>query len=128
MRATKDYANTRYSALDQINTGNALSRSWPAKTLLTEEGGMLILEESANDFLVVSSGLTVTFERDPDVDAKITGIASIEEVSRSDGNWTVNRRLNGDQSNQGRQLSMAPRQTRIYRVTLYATDRASAVH
>lgn len=100
-----------------------LSRSWPDKHLLTNDGAMLLLESKPDEFYVVGSGLTVTMTRDSDVDARVAGIASIEEVSRTDTDWKVVRRLNGDQSNQGRQLSMDPTQMRIYRVRLYAAER-----
>jgi len=60
------------------------------------------------------------------VDNKLSGIASIEEVSHEEGNWQTLRRLNGDQSNQGRQLSMAPHQVHLYRVILYTIDRSSS--
>ena len=70
--------------------------------------------------------MTISFARDPDTDSKLSGIASIEEVSRdTNGEWIALRRLNGDQSNQGRQLSMDPHRMRIYRVVLYATDRSA---
>jgi hypothetical protein len=49
----------------------------------------------------------VSFAHDPDVDDRLAVIASIEEVSKMQGQWVTLRRLNGDQSNQGRQLSMA---------------------
>ncbi|MGA2849110.1 MAG: DUF5597 domain-containing protein [Terracidiphilus sp.] len=98
-----------------------LSRSWPAKALLEEDGAMIILQTGANEFYIAGSGLTVSFFRDPDVDAKISGIASVEEVARSNGAWTTLRRLNGDQTNQGRQLSLAPHQVHAYRVILYST-------
>jgi hypothetical protein len=100
-----------------------LSRSWPAKSLLEDDGAMIILQSSVNEFYIAGSGLTVSFYRNPDVDAKVSGIASVEEVNRANGGWTTLRRLNGDQTNQGRQLAMAPHQINIYRVILYATDR-----
>jgi hypothetical protein len=100
-----------------------LSRSWPAKTLLTDDGAMLVLESAPDDFYVVGTGLTVTMLRDPDTDSRVAGIASIDEVTRSGEGWTVLRRLNGDQSNQGRQLTMDAHQVRIYRVRLYAAER-----
>ncbi|WP_188793532.1 DUF5597 domain-containing protein [Dyella nitratireducens] len=101
-----------------------LARSWPEKRLLTNDGAMLVLESGPDEFYVVGSGLTVTMTRDPDTDARVAGIASIEEVSRSSGaDWKVERRLNGDQSNQGRQLSMDASQMHIYRVRLYAAER-----
>ena len=48
----------------------------------------------------------------------------VEEVSRIGGKWAVVRRLNGDQTNQGRNLSLPATQVRIYRVALYSIDRA----
>jgi hypothetical protein len=100
-----------------------LARAWPDKRLLTDDGAMLVLESTADEFYIVGSGLTVSVTRDPDVDARVAGIASIEEVSRLGAEWKVERRLNGDQSNQGRQLSMDAREVRIYRVRLYAATR-----
>lgn len=98
----------------------ALSRSWPEKKLLTKDGAMLVLQASADEFYIAGSGLTVSIRRDPDSDARVAGISSIEEVSRSGAGWTLLRRLNGDQSNQGRQLMMDPQQMHIYRVRLHA--------
>ncbi|WP_158543488.1 DUF5597 domain-containing protein [Dyella solisilvae] len=100
-----------------------LARSWPEKTLLTDDGAMLVLESAPDEFFVVGSGLHVNVRRDPDTDARVAGISSIEEVTRSGAGWTVLQRLNGDQSNQGRQLMMDPRQIRIYRVRLHAFAR-----
>ncbi|MGA3345235.1 MAG: DUF5597 domain-containing protein [Terracidiphilus sp.] len=100
-----------------------LSRSWPAKTLLTEDGAMIVVQSSANEFYVAGSGLTVSFYRNPDVDSEASGIASVEEVCRVDGNWITLRRLNGDQTNQGRQLSIAPHQVQVFRVVLFSTER-----
>ena len=100
-----------------------LSRSWPAKTLLTDNGAMIIVQSTENEFYIAGTGLTVSFFRNPDVDSAVARIESIEEVSRSNGNWSTQRRLNGDQTNQGRQLLMAAHQVRVYRVLLYATPR-----
>lgn len=96
-----------------------LSRSWPAKTLLTDDGAMMVIEVAPKEFYVLGSGLTVTFMRDPDVDTQKAGIASIEQGSYADGRWVTERRLNGDQSNQGRQLSMAAHEVQLFRVKLY---------
>ena len=84
---------------------------------------MMVIENAPNEFFIIGSGLTVTFLRDPDVDARIAGIASIEQVSNTDGKWVTERQLNGDQSDQGRALLMAAHEFQIYRVRLltYAT-------
>jgi hypothetical protein len=100
-----------------------LSRSWPAHALLEDDGAMIIIESSPNEFFIAGRGLTVSFQRDLDVDDHLAGIASIEEVSKTETGWTTVARLNGDQSNQGRQLMMAAKQVHIYRVTLYSTER-----
>ena len=60
-----------------------LSRSWPAKTLLTDDGAMIIVQSNRNEFYIAGTGLTVSFFRNPDVDTAVSGIESIEEVSRS---------------------------------------------
>jgi beta-galactosidase GanA len=103
-----------------------LSRSWPARTVIADDGAMLIMQASPGEFYVIGSGLTVSFARDPDVDAGIAGIESVEQVSRVSGRWITERRLNGDQTNQGRQLLMDPQQPHIYRVRLYSLTRRSA--
>ncbi|WP_198670273.1 DUF5597 domain-containing protein [Dyella sp. C9] len=100
-----------------------LSRSWPEKKLLTDDGAMLVLQSAPDEFFVVGSGLTVNVRRDPDADAKVAGISSIEEVTRQGADWVVRRRLNGDQSNQGRQLMMDAQHMRIYRVRVHAIAR-----
>ncbi len=114
---------TQTVALGGYLFSGTLSRSWPKKELLTDDGAMLVLQSGADEFYVVGSGLTVSLARDPDVDARVAGIGSIEEVGRSDADWKVLRRLNGDQSNQGRQLMMDPKVFRIYRLRLNAITR-----
>jgi hypothetical protein len=97
-----------------------LSRSWPARSIIADDGAMLILEASPGEFYILGSGLTVSLARDPDVGSRIAGIESVEQVSRASGQWTTERRLNGDQTNQGRQLMLDPHQQHIYRVRLYS--------
>jgi beta-galactosidase GanA len=97
-----------------------LSRSWPARTVIADDGAMLILQASPDEFYIIGSGLTVSFVRDPDADTKIAGIASVEQVFRVSGQWTTERRLNGDQTNQGRQLLLDPHRPHIFRVRLYS--------
>lgn len=61
----------------------------------------------------------MTFLRDPDRDAAVAGIASIDRLSWKDDRWQVAARLNGDQSNQGRELMMDPHAIEPYRIRLY---------
>lgn len=106
-----------------------LSRSWPARTIIADDGAMLVLQSSPSqqppgrssaEFYIVGSGLTISIVRDADVDGRIAGIESVEQVSRARGEWITERRLNGDQTNQGRQLSLDPHRPHIYRVRLYS--------
>jgi hypothetical protein len=117
---------TRTAALGGYLFEATLSRTWPARTLATDDGAMIVIEAEPTEFYIAGSGLSVSFRRDPDTDSKIGGIVSIEEVSRVNDAWVTLRRLNGDQSNQGRQLQMDPHQMRIYRVKLYAVERTGA--
>lgn len=110
---------TRTVALGGFLFRASLSRGWPARNLLTTDGAMMVLEAAPNEFYVLGTGLSVSFVRDPDVDDQVAGIASIEQGAMVDGKWATVRQLNGDQSNQGRELSMAPREFRLYRVKLY---------
>lgn len=116
---------TQTIALDGYLFESTLSRSWPAKTLLTDNGAMIVLQSAPNVFYIVGSGLTVSFFRDPDVDNNISGIASIEEGTLSGGTWHTSRRLNGDQTNQGRQLAMDAHQLHLYKVLLYVSGKAA---
>jgi Domain of unknown function (DUF5597)/Beta-galactosidase len=97
-----------------------LSRSWPAGKTVAEDGAMLVLETSPREFYILGCGLAVSFARDPDVDAGIAGIESVEQVSRRSGQWTTERRLNGDQTDQGRRLLLDPHRPYLYRVRLYS--------
>lgn len=100
-----------------------LSRSWPTKALLTNDGAMMIVQSGPNEFFIAGRGLTVSFLRDPDYDNRLAGIGTIEEVSRIGDRWVTQRQLIGDQSNQGHQLSMSANQIKTYRVTLYTAER-----
>jgi hypothetical protein len=103
----------------------SLARSWPARTLLTDDGAMLVIERKPNEFYVIGSGLTVDFFRDPDTDDRLAGIATIEQISAQDGDWATDRELTGDQTNQGRQLLMSVHELHVYRVTLYCYNKAA---
>jgi beta-galactosidase GanA len=119
---TTDPRPTQTVALGGYLFEATLSRSWPAKTNIADDGAMLIIQADPGEFYIVGSGLTVTFIRDPDVDSGIAGIESVEQVTRDSGAWKVERRLNGDQTNQGRQLLLNPHHQQIYRVRLYSIN------
>ena len=97
-----------------------LARSWPAQKPLTADGAMLVMQSAPGEFYVLGSGLAVSFLRDPDVDDGIAGIAGIAQLAWKDGHWTVAQQMNGDQSDQGRELLMDPHAIHLYRVRLYS--------
>ena len=93
-----------------------LSRAWSSSALLANDGAVLLLESAPDEFFAVGVGLTLKISRDPDTDTRLAGIASIEQVSKSESGWNIIARLNGDQSNQGRQLTMDAHEVRIFRI------------
>jgi uncharacterized protein DUF5597/glycosyl hydrolase family 42 (putative beta-galactosidase) len=97
-----------------------LARSWPAQNPLTADGAMLVMQSAPGEFYVLGSGLAVSFLRDPDVDDGIAGIAGIAQLAWKDGHWTVAQQMNGDQSDQGRELLMDAHTIHLYRVRLYS--------
>jgi hypothetical protein len=117
---------TQTVALGGFLFEGTLSRSWSARNILADDGAMLIVQTEPTEFYILGSGLTVTFTRDPDVDADIAGIESVELVSRVSGQWIIEKRLNGDQTNQGRQLMLDPHRPEIYGVRLYADSSQKA--
>ena len=96
-----------------------LARNWFTHRMLERTGAMLVLQRRPNVFDVLGRGLEITVRRDPDVDDRIAGIAGIAQLRRHAGRWIVARRLNGDQSNQGRSLLLSPQTFHLYRIRLY---------
>ena len=74
-------------------------------------------------FLIGGTALSVTVSVDPDVKKSVAGIASVEEGSRVNGEWTTTRRLNGDQNDQGRTLLLPDHNVSLLRVKLYTIER-----
>lgn len=80
-------------------------------------GGMIIML-ARDEFLIAGTGIIVTFETQVN-DGSIAGIASIDEGHFVNGNWIPGRRMNGDQSHQGRHLHLPGRTYGIQKVKLY---------
>ena len=97
----------------------ALTRSWPGRNLLQDDGAMIVLQTALDEFLIGGTALSITVSADEDERDGIAGIASIEEGARVNGKWTTQRRLNGDQDNQGRTISLPDHQCKLLRVKLY---------
>jgi hypothetical protein len=82
------------------------------------EAGAILIELSEREYLVAGSGIVVTFSNTKN-DGSITGILSIDEVALRNDEIVPLRRMNGDQSHQGRHLRIASGQWSIQHVKLY---------
>ena len=96
-----------------------LARSWPERKILQDDGAMIVVETGNDEFLIAGSALTISVLRDADLGDGIAGIVSVEEGSRAGGQWKTERVLNGDQSNQGRNISLPAHEFKLLRVKLY---------
>ncbi|MBN2709502.1 MAG: DUF5597 domain-containing protein [Calditrichaceae bacterium] len=84
------------------------------------ETGALVIQLSADEFFVCGTGIVITFENtseNPDLTAGIL----LDENGYFDqqGNWKVKMTLNGDQTHQGRHLSIPFNAFQINRLKLY---------
>jgi len=82
-----------------------------------ETHGAIILQLGPDDYLMAGRGVTFTFA--PADGQGKTGILAIDEGRYEDGRWLPGRRLNGDESHQGRHLRLPPDGISIQRVRLY---------
>jgi beta-galactosidase GanA len=84
----------------------------------TPRFGGLIVMTGKDEFYIAGSGVVVTFQSSSG-DKTIAGIASIDEGVFENGKWVAGRRMNGDQSHQGRHLHLPGREYGIQKVRLY---------
>ncbi len=95
--------------------------TWPyavRRTGETPRAGGLIIMLAADEFLVAGSGVVVTFQTSI-TDGRIAGIASMEEGRFVHGEWLAGRRLNGDQTHQGRHMHLPGGEYGMQKVKLY---------
>jgi beta-galactosidase GanA len=80
--------------------------------------GGLVIAVGPDEFIFAGTGLVVTFEPNSAGDP-IAGILSVEEGKYVNGQWIPGRRLNGDQTHQGRHLRLPSGRLDIQRIKLY---------
>ncbi len=90
-----------------------------AKDEVWPYAGGLIICTAPGEYWVAGSGLVLNFLSEQKGNSK-AGIESIEEGSFINGKWVPVRRLNGDQSHQGRHLRIAMYQYGIQKLKLYS--------
>jgi beta-galactosidase GanA len=80
-------------------------------------GGLLI--QDGEDFWFAGQGITITY-KGADDGPPLVGIESAEEgVFDEKGAWVPGRRLNGDQTHQGRHIRLPPGKAQIQKVRFY---------
>jgi beta-galactosidase GanA len=80
--------------------------------------GALVIVLGADEFIFAGTGTVITFETDSP-GAPIVGILSADEGKFENGQWKPGRRLNGDQTHQGRHIRLETNKITIQRVKLY---------
>jgi beta-galactosidase GanA len=83
---------------------------------IADHGGLLI--HSGKDFWIAGQGITITFKDAESATARV-GIDFAEEGEFVNGAWVRGRRLNGDQTHQGRHIRLPPGKPQIQKVRLY---------
>jgi beta-galactosidase GanA len=83
---------------------------------IANHGGLVI--HSGEDFWFAGQGITVTFKGAEGDPARL-GIDFAEEGAFVDNAWVPGRRLNGDQTHQGRHIRLPPGKPQIQKVRLY---------
>jgi beta-galactosidase GanA len=87
-----------------------LEPTWP-------RAGGLIVQVGPDEFIVAGDGVIVTFAA---ADAKVgTGIERVDEGHVTGGKFVVTRRLNGDETHQGRHLRLPMGTLAVERVKIY---------
>ncbi len=85
--------------------------TWP-------RAGGLVIEIAPGEFVVAGNGIIVTFAAgDPKVS---TGIERVDEGRVANGKFVVTRRLNGDETHQGRHLRLPMGALGVQRVKIYS--------
>lgn len=89
---------------------NSQDETWPVT------GGMIICT-GEGEYFVAGEGIVLTFP--PVTDRTMVGIETIDEGSFENGTWKRLRKLNGDQSHQGRHLRIETNEPGIQYLKLY---------
>ncbi len=88
--------------------------TWPAS-------GALIIQISENEFAIAGTGIVATFEN---IDKnKVANFSSIDEEYRNGLGKQMVRRLNGDESHQGRHVRIVSGEYQLQKIKLYNSPR-----
>jgi beta-galactosidase GanA len=85
--------------------------------VIANHGGLMIRD--GEDYWFAGQGITITF-KGVEPDAPRVGLLFAEEgVFDASGKWVAGRRLNGDQTHQGRHIRLPPGEPQIQKVRFY---------
>ncbi|HEY1112178.1 MAG TPA: DUF5597 domain-containing protein, partial [Chitinophagaceae bacterium] len=89
----------------QLSVAHDYTLGWSpgAKKAEWPESGGLVIQTGEDDFIVAGTGIVITFTSDDRQDP-LVGILQADEGEYVNGVWVVRRRMNGDQTHQGRHL------------------------
>lgn len=103
--------------LIKVSHDNTLSWSPRGKDSVWQFAGAMIIRTPKDEFLIAGSGVVLTFKT---LDGKKTvGILEADEGRFEDGKWISQRRLNGDQTHQGRHINISFGRYGIQKFKLY---------
>ena len=103
----------------RLTVRHSYTLGWEAGAKDTEwpETACIILRLGKEDYLVIGSGVVVTFS--PEKGDGCIGLAKCEEVTIDDGRQHIVRHLNGDQTHQGRHVRIPVGAFQIQHFKLY---------
>lgn len=100
-----------------LKVAHEYTLSWAPKADVWPVAGCLVVHMSKDEFWVGGSGVVVTVTS---IDPKQTaGLLSVDECEKNDSGWQF-RRLNGDQTHQGRHMCIPQTEWGIQRVKIYS--------
>lgn len=92
-------------------TPGATTEHWPL-------GSVVIIQTGEDEFYIGGTGVVITFKHREHKNLNV-GLLKVDEGSFEGGEWKIIRHLNGDQTHQGRHVSIPTNQFKIQRVELY---------
>jgi hypothetical protein len=84
----------------------------------TPLSGGMVIATGPDEFVFAGTAMTITFDVDGSVEQTV-GLSLVEEGKFVDGRWMPSRRLNGDQTHQGRHVRINAGKFEIQKVKLY---------
>ncbi|MFT3737471.1 MAG: DUF5597 domain-containing protein [Breznakibacter sp.] len=99
-----------------LTVSHEYTLSWAPKTDTWPSAGCIIIATGKDEFWIGGSGVVVTFaSNDPKYTA---GLLAVDECIKKENQWHF-RRLNGDQTHQGRHMCIPKSEWGIQRVKVY---------